>query len=107
MAKTPAVKSIPKCNALLNFKKGIKDNYSFYLLLLPGFIVVLLFAYLPIPGIILAFEKYEMISKNFFINLTKCDWIWFDNFWLFFNDPNFLNALRNTVVYNIFFMITG
>ena len=90
-----------------NFLDGIKTNYSFFLLLAPGFIVVFLLSYLPIPGILMAFEKYQFISKNFFVNLMKCPWVGFDNFWIFFNDPKFGKALYNTVFYDLLFMVTG
>jgi len=90
-----------------NFFREIKVNYTFFILLMPGFIIVFLLCYLPIPGIILAFEKYQFIDRNFFINLLKCPWVGFDNFWIFFNDPQFGKALFNTVFYNLFFMVSG
>ena len=96
---------IPDC--ILNFAHEIKVNYTFFLLLLPGFVIVFLLCYLPIPGIILAFKKYQFIDRNFFINLIKCPWAGFDNFWIFFNDPQFGKALLNTIFYNLFFMFSG
>lgn len=100
-------KSVQKTNAFTNFIKEIKLNYTLFILLLPGFILVFLLSYLPIPGLLIAFEKYKFVDKNFFVNLFKLEWLGFGNFWLFFNDPVFLNAIRNTVLYNLFFMVTG
>lgn len=92
---------------IANLLHELKVNYTFFFLLLPGFVIVFLLNYLPIPGIILAFKKYQFIDRNFFINLLKCPWVGFDNFWIFFNDPQFAKALFNTVTYNLFFMVTG
>jgi len=103
--KTRGAAYIPR--GIANFFHEIKVNYTLFLLLLPGFIVVFLLCYLPIPGILLAFEKYQFNHRNFFINLFKCPWVGFDNFWIFFNDPQFAKALLNTIFYNLFFMISG
>lgn len=96
-----------KYNIFINIIKEIKTNYSFFILLLPGFILVFILNYLPMVGIVLAFKKYQLIDRNFFINLFKCEWVGFDNFWLFFHDKNFFSAMRVTIGYNIMFMITG
>lgn len=100
-------KVVSKPKGISNFIKEIKKNGSFFILLSPGFVLIFLLAYVPIPGILMAFEKYQFISKNFFVNLLKCPWVWFNNFWIFFNDINFTKALYNTVFYHLFFMISG
>lgn len=99
----PALRFTP----INNFIKEIKLNGSLFLLLLPGFLLVFMLSYMPMAGILLAFERYKFVHKNFFINLFKLEWVGLDNFWIFFNDPYFLDAMKNTILYNIVFMITG
>lgn len=103
----PKVKSLHKFNFFTSFIKEIKTNYSLFILLMPGFVLVFILSYLPLAGIMLAFEKYQFINKNFFVNLFKCEWVGLDNFWIFFNDKYFLAAMRTTVGYNLFFLVTG
>lgn len=100
-------KPVSRLNPLRNLTREIRTNGSLFILLLPGFILVFLLSYMPMAGILLAFEKYRFVSKNFFVNLFKLEWVGFDNFWIFFNDPIFKNALINTILYNVVFMITG
>ncbi len=96
-----------RSNPIYNFLREIKMNGSLFFLLLPGFVLVFLLNYMPMAGILLAFKKYQFIDKNFFINLFKLEWVGLDNFWIFFNDPYFASALKNTILYNIVFLITG
>lgn len=107
IAQKSNVKSVQNSNVFINFINEVKTNYSLFILLLPGFIIVFLLCYLPIPGILLAFQKYQFVDNNFFINLFKLEWVGLNNFWLFFNDPYFLIAIRNTVLYNVFFLVSG
>jgi len=104
---TGKLKSVPASNPFISFIKEIRANYSLFLMLLPGFILVFLLSYLPMAGILMAFERFRLSTGNFFVNLFKAEWVWFDNFWLFFNDKFFLYAVRTTISYNLFFLITG
>lgn len=99
-------KPVPKGNPFINLFNEIKVNYSLFILLLPGLFLVIVLSYLPMSGILIAFQKYEFLSKNFFINIIKCKWVWFDNFW-FFSNTYFVSALKNTVFYNLLFYTTG
>ena len=102
--KTFGAKPMHKSNS---FIKEMKTNFSLFILLVPGFVVVLLMSYLPLPGILMAFQEYRFYTGNFFMNLLKCKWVWFDNFWLFFNDKYFTYAVQTTIEYNLFFLVSG
>jgi putative aldouronate transport system permease protein len=96
----------------------IYSNLSYLTMVLPGTIFLLLFAYLPMPGIILAFKKYTLkrppedfwLQNKFFYSLIQSDWVGLDNFrylTLPTNIENTLTYIRNTVVYNLLFMAVG
>lgn len=68
---------------------------------LPALLLILLFNYVPMPGIILAFKSY-----NFADGIFGSPWVGLDNFKFIFSNKNALLALRNTVVYNAFFIVT-
>ena len=68
----------------------------------PGLGIFLLFRYLPMFGLIAAFEDYKSYAGFF-----KSQWVGFSNFRRFFQDASFWQLLRNTVllgVYHILFV---
>jgi putative aldouronate transport system permease protein len=70
-------------------------NRTYYLMMLPALIVVILFSYAPLPGIILAFKNYDF-SKGIF----GSPWNGLRNFRFFFNTDNWSRTTFNTVWIN-------
>lgn len=89
-----------------SFLKKLKDNIEFLLLVLPGTLWFLVFAYLPMVGIIIAFKNWK-ISGGFIESLIKSDWAGLDNFKFLFNSSDAWLITRNTVLYNLVFIILG
>ncbi len=96
----------------------IYSNLSYLTMVLPGAIFLLLFNYLPMPGILLAFKTYRLsrppegywLQNKFFYSLLNSPWSGFDNFrylTLPTNIESTLTYIRNTVVYNLVFMVIG
>ncbi len=75
----------------------IKKNIFMYMLLAPALIAVALFCYAPMAGIAIAFKDYNVI-KGF----GASPWVGLENFVHIFSYPNFLTAIRNTLVYSSF-----
>lgn len=73
-------------------KKLWKDRY-FYLLAFPGMAFLLLFEYVPMYGVILAFQNF-----NPFAGFLHSEWVGFAHFERLFNHPDFWLVLRNTLV---------
>ncbi|WP_460293196.1 ABC transporter permease [Clostridium tertium] len=99
------VKKLDKKRNKSIFKK-LKENGEFLLLTLPGTLWFLIFAYLPMIGIIIAFKNWR-ISGGFIESLIKSEWVGFDNFKFLFNSSDAWLITRNTVLYNIVFIILG
>ncbi|SYX85454.1 ABC transporter permease [Paenibacillus alvei] len=87
------LKSRSKLGALFS---EIWKHRMVYTLLLPGLIWLLLFAYLPMGGLSLAFKDYK---AN--LGIWGSPWIGFENFKYVFRDPAFLDALWRTLYINI------
>ncbi len=90
-----------------NMKKGSFGKklykYRIYLLMLaPAVIYTLLFAYYPMFGIVMAFKKY-----NYAGGIWGSPWNGIDNFKFFFKSGQAWTVTRNTVLYNIAFIIVG
>lgn len=83
-----------------------RDDTELGLLGLPTFIWYVLFSYLPMFGLIIAFKKYQIFPRQSFLaNLFMSDWVGFDNFKFFINNNTFGMLLRNTLLYNLVFIV--
>ena len=71
-------------------------------MVLPGAVLLVLFNYLPIFGTIIAFKKLNMAK-----GILKSPWSGFDNFLFFIKNPDFPLIIRNTIGYNLVFLIVG
>lgn len=78
---------------------AVKKNWFLYLMLLVPIAYTIIFKYLPMVGIQIAFRNYRVIDGMF-----KSPWVGMKYFKMFFDSPNFWPVLKNTVllsVYNI------
>lgn len=71
-------------------------------MMLPGVILVLVYAYGPMFGLVMAFQKFSP-SKGFF----GSEWVGMDNFDYIWNLPTFLEVIRNTLVISVFKIALG
>jgi putative aldouronate transport system permease protein len=88
--------SIPLQASQNNLWKRVREYRYLYLLLLPLIAFYLIFSYVPMYGITLAFKTFDY-SKG----IIGSPWNGFQNFREVFADVDFLNAFRNTVVISL------
>ncbi|MFC5653668.1 ABC transporter permease [Paenibacillus solisilvae] len=62
-------------------------------MILPGMIFILLFSYIPMRGILIAFKEYDI-----FQGVSGSPWVGLRQFRLFFNSPDFAMVMKNTAV---------
>ncbi|MCM1424338.1 MAG: ABC transporter permease subunit, partial [bacterium] len=84
------------------FLKKLYKNRVFLLMLLPAVIYTLVFAYYPMTGIVMAFKKY-----NYAGGIWGSPWNGIENFKFFFKSGQAGLVTRNTVLYNIAFILVG
>ena len=87
-------------------KPWTTDDTQFSLLALPTTIWYLLFCYLPMFGIIIAFIDYR-ISGDFIRSILTSRWVGFDNFRFLFSNRDIWLIIRNTLGYNAVFIVVG
>ena len=75
-------------------KNWLRKELPFHLLLLPSVILVFIYMYVPMGGLIIAFQKF-IPAKGLFGDQK---WIGLDNFVYLYNLPGAATALRNTIV---------
>ncbi len=86
----------------LEHKLGqIRRGWGLYLLLLPAFILTLLFAYKPMYGVIIAFKDYSPA-----LGIDGSPWVGFKHFEKFFNSYQFSLTIKNTIVISLYSIAT-
>ena len=85
-----------------NFLTDIARNRFSYLLILPAILYVLIFSYCSYPYMIIAFKNF-----NYKLGVWASPWVGFKNFTFFLKSTNAPTVIRNTLVLNILFIITG
>ena len=84
------------------FKRAFASHKWLYLMLIPGVLYMLIFNYLPMGGLVMAFQEFspyngDSISGAFF----KSPFVGLDVFKKFFTGPDFLQLLKNTLSISI------
>lgn len=82
--------------------KEFNKNIALFIMLLPGLIVMLVNNYLPMFGLVFAFRKMDDYSKLF-----GSEWVGFDNFRYLFGSSTAWTITRNTIGYNVCFILIG
>lgn len=87
--------------------RSMKRDMPYFIMVLPAVILMLAFNYLPMAGVMISFKRMKFFSSNIFINFAQSQWVGFENFKYFFKTPDAFNVIRNTVCYNLTFIILG
>nr|WP_062447548.1 ABC transporter permease subunit [Thalassobacillus devorans] len=74
---------------------------------LPGLIWFAIFAYLPMFGQVIAFKDFRYDADGFFASVKNSDWVGFENFRFLFSTNDAFIITRNTVLYNLLFIVLG
>lgn len=91
-----------KSNKLRVLLKNVRNNPSLYLMSIPALFLIVLFCYVPMVGVIMAFEEYSFAE-----GLFGSPWIGFTNFQLFFNSFYFKDVLLNTFLISLYSLVVG
>lgn len=81
-------------------KKTLKEDGALFVMALPAVLYLLIFAYLPMAGLVMAFQDLN-ISKGVF----SSPFVGFRNFGFLFSTTDAWVITRNTVAYNLIFII--
>jgi putative aldouronate transport system permease protein len=82
--------------------KKLKKFLPLYLMMVPGLIYLMINNYMPMTGIVLAFKKYDM-RKGMYLSPN----IGLKNFEFLFKTKDAFTITRNTLGYNLVFIILG
>lgn len=75
------------------FFRNLSDHRCAYLMILPAIVLVFIFNYVPLAGLVLAFNDFNIKDGVF-----GSPWVGFENFKTVFTQPAMLDAIKNTLV---------
>lgn len=88
MAKSNVNRAVSK-----TLLRRLSAQWQIQTMILPGILLIFLFSYIPMWGISIAFKEYDI-----FQGVAGSPWVGFKQFQLFFQSPDFLMILKNTIV---------
>lgn len=85
----------PAAGGRKTFVRLWRDRYL-YLLILPGALFFLVYRYIPMAGIVIAFQDYSP-----FLGFSGSDWVGFKHFHTIFAEPDVVRVLWNTILLSV------
>ena len=80
--------------------KRIRKSGTLYLLLAPSFIIMLLFTYLPMYGVVIAFKDFTPAK-----GIMGSPWAGFKYFQQYFNSYQFWTTIKNTLIISLYSIV--
>ena len=103
MSKTKTITANRKNASLRNSIVYVVQHWQLYVFfLLPALALTIIFRYIPMGGILIAFEKYNPIK-----GILGSEWVGLKHFQRFLSSPDFLSYLGNTIKLSVFGMLWG
>ena len=82
--------------------KAFRKSIPLYVLLLPSTILLICFAYLPLGGIIMAFQNF-----NPRLGIFRSEFVGFDHFIKYFHSYQFGITIKNTLIISLYGIVVG
>lgn len=89
-------------NKIKTKKKRLQKQWPFFIMIIPGMIYLLINNYGPMAGIFIAFKKID-----YGLGIFKSPWVGLENFEYLFKTDAALIMTRNTILYNVSFIVLG
>lgn len=85
-----------------HLKKDWRRNKWLYAMIIPVLAYYIIFCYLPMGGIVIAFKNYKPA-----FGIWNSDWVGFKHFLSFFNSAFFNRVIRNTLLISFYSLVWG
>ena len=96
------MQSTPPRRRWFGSQRDFQTNLTLSIMALPGVLFLLVFAYLPMVGLVIAFKDYRFVD-----GILGSAWVGFDNFRFLFGTDAAWRITRNTLLMNSIFIVTG
>jgi len=88
----------PKMRGFVSY---MKQEYMLYLIMIPGLLYFIIFKYIPMYGVTVAFKDYNIFNPG------SSPWVGFSNFQQLFAQVGFQRALSNNIVISLLKLLIG
>ncbi|WP_233531706.1 ABC transporter permease [Paenibacillus alkalitolerans] len=82
--------------------KSLRNHWELYLLILPPVLYLLIFKYIPMGGVTIAFKNFNVVQ-----GIWGSPWVGFKHFEAFFASPNFMLLMKNTIGISFYSLLAG
>ena len=82
--------------------KNIRRHWFIHMLMLPGIICMVIFKYVPMYGLLVAFKDLNMRK-----GILASPWVGLQNFQVLFQEPYFYKVILNTLIINTYNIVIG
>lgn len=89
------------------FFRDVNKSRVLLLMALPATLWFLFFSYLPMAGMVIAFKQYRYSRDGFWASIVESKWVGLQNFKFLFSTEDAYVITRNTLLYNIVFIVVG
>jgi len=86
----------------VTLRRRFRESRFLLLLVLPCIVYFIVFHYVPMFGIAISFQKY-----NLFKGIWQSEWVGFHYYEMFFSNPDFFKLLRNTFLLGLYRIVFG
>lgn len=100
MKKKPEAAVIEKPSFAIRLKKDMRTNWSIYVMALPVLIYFIIFHYVPMGGVAMAFQNFS-VRKG----ILGSEWVGLQQFIKFFHSQYFVRTLKNTLLISFYGLI--
>lgn len=84
----------------VRIRNELRRNWVLYLMVMPGLLLFFLFRYVPLYGIVMAFQNFDMVDGYF-----GSPWAGLTNFQNFFSDPYSWTLIKNTFILGLYTLL--
>lgn len=85
-----------------SWAKCLKRYWMVYVMLIPGLTYIILFKYVPMYGVVMAFKNYKGLGR-----VMDAPWVGLDNFRKLFAASAFRRALKNNIIISVAKLLVG
>jgi putative aldouronate transport system permease protein len=89
------------------FVNELIKNKALFLMMIPAIVVLIINNYIPMLGSFIAFKDIRYTKPGFLENLVSSPWAGFKNFKFLFASGSAFSITRNTILYNVVFIVLG
>lgn len=85
-----------------SFGKYMKQNIWLYIFLIPGLLFLIIFKYIPMGGIVIAFQDFK-VTRGF----LGSEWVGLEHFRYLFHSEDFYRVFQNSILISVYRLVWG